>query len=66
MDKEELKEIIHDEIGTSLESVAKSLKKEKKKPDYGKYVECILFSSFMIYILYLIYKTATSIDMNIF
>lgn len=59
MDKEELQEIIHKEIGGSLNEIAKSLRKEKKKPNY---LYLVVFSTFMLYVLYIIYKTVNSIN----
>ena len=58
MDKEDLQEIIHEEISGSLNEIARNLRKEKKKPNY---LYLVVFSTFMLYVLYIIYKTVNSI-----
>lgn len=60
MDKNELQEVIHEEINIPLSQLAKSFKKEKKKPDY---LYLVVFSVSMIYLLYIIYKTVNSIHL---
>lgn len=60
MDKKEFQEAIHEEIGVSINAIAKSLRKEKKKPDY---VYLAIFSSSMLYFLYLMYQITKTIHL---
>lgn len=65
MDKKDLQEIIHEELGNPLSELAKSFKKEKKKSDYRSYIECFVYCVFMLYLLYLIRKISLGIDINL-
>ncbi|QGU95671.1 hypothetical protein GOM49_11740 [Clostridium bovifaecis] len=66
MDKRDLQEVIHEEVGSPLKELASSFKKEKKKTDYISYIKCCGFCAFMLYLLYLLYKISVSIDINLF
>ncbi|MFU0825188.1 hypothetical protein [Clostridium sp.] len=64
MDKKDLQEILHEEVGEPLKELGKCFKKEKKKTDYMSFIRCGVFCVFMLYLLYLLYKTSASIDIN--
>ncbi|MCY6483843.1 hypothetical protein OW763_05705 [Clostridium aestuarii] len=52
MEKKDVQEIIHKEIGEPLHELAKSFRKEKKKPNYTIIIVYIILGIYLIYTFY--------------